>query len=112
MKSLKIKNIYKKYGQTKVLNGINIDLDAGEFLVLVGPSGCGKSTLLNIIAGLEESNIGSILLDNQDITDFAPKDRDLAVVFQSYALYPTMTVRQNIEFGLKLQFIKQIKSVK
>lgn len=102
MKSLIIKDLYKKYGKTEVLKGINIDLDAGEFLVLVGPSGCGKSTLLSTIAGLEESTSGTIHLGELDITHKAPKDRGLAMVFQSYALYPNMTVRKNIEFGLKI----------
>jgi len=102
MKSLIIKNLYKSYEKTEVLKGINIRLKAGEFLVLVGPSGCGKSTLLSTIAGLEDITTGSIHLGDRDITNEAPKDRGLAMVFQSYALYPNMTVRQNIEFGLKI----------
>lgn len=102
MKSLIIENLYKSYGDTEVLKGINIDLEAGEFLVLVGPSGCGKSTLLSTIAGLESSTSGTIHLGERDITHAAPKDRGLAMVFQSYALYPNMTVRENIEFGLKI----------
>ncbi len=102
MKSLIIKDLYKNYGDVEVLKGINIALKAGEFLDLVGPSGCGKSTLLSTIAGLEEVNNGSISLGDVDITDEAPKDRGLAMVFQSYALYPNMTVRENIEFGLKI----------
>ena len=102
MKSLKINDLYKSYDDTEVLKGINIALDAGEFLVLVGPSGCGKSTLLSTIAGLEEINKGSITLGENDITHASPKDRGLAMVFQSYALYPNMTVRENIEFGLKI----------
>jgi len=102
MKSLIIKDLYKSYDDVEVLKGINIDLKPGEFLVLVGPSGCGKSTLLSTIAGLEDVNEGSISLGEDDITHAAPKDRGLAMVFQSYALYPNMTVRQNIEFGLKI----------
>ncbi|NOX14584.1 MAG: ABC transporter ATP-binding protein [Epsilonproteobacteria bacterium] len=102
MKSLSIKNLHKKYDQTEVLRGIDISLESGEFLVLVGPSGCGKSTLLSCIAGLEEITSGSIKLGEKDITHASPKDRELAMVFQSYALYPNMTVRQNIEFGLKI----------
>jgi len=102
MKSLTIDNLYKSYDKTEVLKGINISLAAGEFLVLVGPSGCGKSTLLSTIAGLEETTSGTICLGDTDITHAAPKDRELAMVFQSYALYPNMTVRQNIEFGLKI----------
>ena len=102
MKSLTIDNLYKSYGSTEVLKGINISLEAGEFLVLVGPSGCGKSTLLSTIAGLEEVTSGTICLGDKDITDAPSKDRELAMVFQSYALYPNMTVRENIEFGLKI----------
>lgn len=102
MKSLIIKDLYKSYGDVEVLKGINIALEAGEFLVLVGPSGCGKSTLLGTIAGLENVNTGTISLGDKDITDESPKDRGLAMVFQSYALYPNMTVRENIEFGLKI----------
>lgn len=102
MKSLIIKDLYKSYDDTEVLKGINIALEAGEFLVLVGPSGCGKSTLLSSIAGLEEINTGTISLGENDITHASPKDRGLAMVFQSYALYPNMTVRENIEFGLKI----------
>ncbi len=102
MKSLIIDNLYKSYGTTEVLKGIDIFLDAGEFLVLVGPSGCGKSTLLNSIAGLEDISSGSIKLGERDITNETPKNRGLAMVFQSYALYPNMTVRKNIEFGLKI----------
>jgi multiple sugar transport system ATP-binding protein len=102
MKSLIIKDLYKSYDQTEVLKGINIDLEAGEFLVLVGPSGCGKSTLLASIAGFEDINQGSISLGETNLTLLEPKDRGLAMVFQSYALYPNMTVKENIEFGLKI----------
>ncbi len=102
MKSLTIKNLYKSYDKTEVLKGINISLENGEFLVLVGPSGCGKSTLLSSIAGLENIDQGNIILGDTDITNTAPKDRGLAMVFQTYALYPNMTVKQNIEFGLRI----------
>ncbi len=102
MKSLTIDNLYKSYNQTEVLKGINISLEPGEFLVLVGPSGCGKSTLLSCIAGLEELTSGTIHLGKKNITHESPKNRELAMVFQSYALYPNMTVRKNIEFGLKI----------
>jgi multiple sugar transport system ATP-binding protein len=102
MKTLKINDLYLKYNTEDILKGINISLKAGEFLVLVGPSGCGKSTLLSAIAGLESPYKGSIFLDDKDITFLAPKNRGLAMVFQSYALYPNMTVRGNIEFGLKI----------
>jgi len=108
MKSLIIENLYKSYGSTEVLKGINISLETGEFLVLVGPSGCGKSTLLSAIAGLDDVTIGSIKLGSKEITNEAPKDRELTMVFQSYALYPNMTVYQNIEFGLKIsKYTKQ-----
>lgn len=98
--SLHLKNIGKSFGGTKALSDINLDIPLGEFIVLVGPSGCGKSTLLGIISGLETSFDGQLFYDNQNITQLAPKDRDIAMVFQSYALYPNMTVRENIAFGL------------
>ncbi len=103
MHALKIKNVKKSYGKTDVLKGINIDIDAGQFLILVGPSGCGKSTLLNMIAGLEVVTSGSINIGDRDITHLAPKDRDIAMVFQSYALYPNMTVAKNISFGMEIR---------
>jgi len=100
---LKIKNVNKNFGMISVLNDINIDIKSGDFLVLVGPSGCGKSTLLNCIAGLEIIDSGDVFIDNKDMSDVAPKDRDIAMVFQSYALYPTMTVEKNITFGMKVR---------
>ncbi|MFT2111850.1 ABC transporter ATP-binding protein [Marinomonas sp. 2405UD68-3] len=103
MANLVIDNVVKRYGQTEVLKGINIAIEAGEFLILVGPSGCGKSTLMNAIAGLEDVTEGRILIDNNDVTYANPKDRDIAMVFQSYALYPNMTVGQNISFGLEMR---------
>tara|TARA_B110000881_G_C18578609_1_gene520216 strand:- start:388 stop:1485 length:1098 start_codon:yes stop_codon:yes gene_type:complete len=102
---LKIKDLNKKFGMISVLNNINIDIEKGDFLVLVGPSGCGKSTLLNCIAGLENINSGDIFINNKNMSDVAPKDRDIAMVFQSYALYPTMTVEKNITFGMKVRGI-------
>ena len=101
MANLKINNINKNFGKTEVLKGINLDIKDGEFLVLLGPSGCGKSTLLNTIAGLETSNSGEILIDNYKVNDMEPSDRDIAMVFQSYALYPAMTVKGNVTFGLE-----------
>ena len=92
MATLKIKDINKNFGKTEVLKGINLDISDGNFLVLLGPSGCGKSTLLNTIAGLETCNSGDILIDNHRVNDMEPSDRDIALVFQSYALYPAMTV--------------------
>ena len=100
---LDIKNLYKNYGQVEILKDINVSIDPGDFLVLVGPSGCGKSTLLNCIAGLEPISGGSLSIGGQDMTDVSPKDRDIAMVFQSYALYPTMTVAKNITFGMKVR---------
>ena len=104
---LKIKNVNKNFGMISVLNDINIDIESGDFLVLVGPSGCGKSTLLNCIAGLEKINSGDVFIDNKNMSDVAPKDRDIAMVFQSYALYPTMTVEKNITFGMKVRGITE-----
>ncbi|AFS47132.1 carbohydrate ABC transporter, ATP-binding protein, CUT1 family [alpha proteobacterium HIMB5] len=101
MANLKIKNINKNFGTTEVLKGINLDIDDGDFLVLLGPSGCGKSTLLNTIAGLETANSGDILIDDHVVNNMEPSDRDIALVFQSYALYPAMTVRKNVTFGLE-----------
>jgi len=109
MASLQIRDLTKRFGATQVLNNINLDIEDGEFLVLVGPSGCGKSTLLNIIAGLEKSTEGEILIGENVVTDVHPKDRDIAMVFQSYALYPTMTVRKNITFGLQVRKLSKEK---
>lgn len=103
MGSLTISNVTKTFGSTEVLKGINIDIADGEFLILVGPSGCGKSTLMNTIAGLEEVTAGQLLLAGEDVTERSPKDRDIAMVFQSYALYPTMNVARNISFGLEMR---------
>lgn len=100
---LKIQAIEKKFGELSVLKQIDLDARPGEFLVLLGPSGCGKSTLLNIIAGLEEPTAGEILIDKVAVTDFEPKDRDIAMVFQSYALYPGMTVAGNLSFGMSVR---------
>ena len=101
MANLKINDINKNFGSTEVLKGINLDINDGDFLVLLGPSGCGKSTLLNTIAGLETSNSGDILIDDYRVNDMEPSDRDIALVFQSYALYPAMTVKGNVTFGLE-----------
>ena len=103
MNGLTIAGVSKTFGKTDVLKNIDIEIENGKFLILVGPSGCGKSTLLNIIAGLETPTTGSIRIVGNDVTGLDPKDRDIAMVFQSYALYPTMTVRDNIAFGLKIR---------
>ena len=104
---LKIENLEKKFGSLGVLNDINFKIDKGDFLVLVGPSGCGKSTLLNCIAGLEKLSSGKISIDSKSMNEVAPKDRNIAMVFQSYALYPTMTVEKNITFGMKVRGVSQ-----
>ena len=101
MKTLKIEKLSKNFGTTEVLKKINLEIDEGNFLVLLGPSGCGKSTLLNIIAGLETINEGNVYIDDYNVSKVEPKDRNIAMVFQSYALYPSMNVRENMIFGLK-----------
>ncbi|OWJ62745.1 ABC transporter ATP-binding protein [Inquilinus limosus] len=112
MASLTIQNVIKRYGAIEILKGINIGIDDGEFLVLVGPSGCGKSTLLNMIAGLDTISDGSIAIDGQRVNDLHPKDRDIAMVFQSYALYPNMSVEQNIGFGLEMRGVPKEQRAK
>jgi multiple sugar transport system ATP-binding protein len=101
MAVLKISGVNKSFGAVEVLKDINLDVRSGEFIALVGPSGCGKSTLLAIIAGLEKASAGTISIGERVVTNVAPKDRDIAMVFQSYALYPTMTVRENMMFGME-----------
>ena len=105
MASLTIENLRKNYGAVEVLKGIDIEIDDGGFLVLVGPSGCGKSTLLNTIAGLEEIPSGDIKIGPKSVAGLHPSKRDIAMVFQSYALYPNMTVAQNISFGMEIRGI-------
>ncbi len=102
MASVSIRSVKKQFGQTAVLHGVDIDIADGSFTVLVGPSGCGKSTLLRMIAGLEEISGGQILIGDRVVNDVPPKERDIAMVFQNYALYPHMTVRQNLAFSLML----------
>lgn len=102
MADLKIRNLQKGFDGQAIIKGIDLDVRDREFVVFVGPSGCGKSTLLRLIAGLEEASGGSITLDGTDITDTPPAKRDLAMVFQTYALYPHMTVRRNLSFALDL----------
>jgi multiple sugar transport system ATP-binding protein len=102
MKPVEIVNVQKRYGATQTLHGISASIEEGSFVVLVGPSGCGKSTLLRMIAGLETVSDGEILIGGRVVNDVAPKDRDIAMVFQSYALYPQMTVAQNMAFSLEL----------
>ena len=101
MATLTITHLRKRFGVVEVLKGIDLEARTGEFIALVGPSGCGKSTLLAMIAGLESVTDGEIRIDNRLVNAVPPKDRDIAMVFQSYALYPTMTARQNITFGME-----------
>lgn len=103
MASVTYDHVYKKYGEVIAVNDLNIEIQDKEFLVLVGPSGCGKTTALRCLAGLEEISEGHILIGDQVVNDVAPKDRDIAMVFQSYALYPHMSVFDNMAFGLKLR---------
>ncbi|MDA9629423.1 ABC transporter ATP-binding protein [Candidatus Pelagibacter sp.] len=109
MKTLKIEELSKNFGTTEVLKKINLEIDEGNFLVLLGPSGCGKSTLLNIIAGLETINEGNVYIDDYNVSKVEPKDRNIAMVFQSYALYPSMNVKENMVFGLKQAKISKEK---
>ncbi|MEC9196995.1 MAG: sn-glycerol-3-phosphate ABC transporter ATP-binding protein UgpC [Pseudomonadota bacterium] len=102
MAQVKIDNVIKRYGSVQVMHGVNVDIDDGEFVVLVGPSGCGKSTLLRMLAGLEEISDGAISIGDRVVNDVPPKERDIAMVFQSYALYPHKTVYDNIGFPLKM----------
>jgi multiple sugar transport system ATP-binding protein len=103
MPRVQFEDIIKTYGRVTVLKNLDLEVDDGEFLVLLGPSGCGKTTLLNLLAGLLDVTAGRISIDERDVTDLDPKDRGLAMVFQSYALYPTKTVRGNLKFGLAAQ---------
>ena len=102
MASVTIDNVIKRYGTTQVMHGVSVDIEDGEFVVLVGPSGCGKSTLLRMLAGLEEISAGTISIGDRVVNDVLPKERDIAMVFQSYALYPHKTVYDNISFPLKM----------
>src|SRR5207302_8812008 len=103
MAQVMLRKIVKKYDDTEAVRGIDLDIADKEFVVLVGPSGCGKSTTLRMIAGLEDITGGEIAVDGEVVNDVPPKDRDMAMVFQNYALYPHMTVYQNMSFGLRLK---------
>ncbi|MEC7946118.1 MAG: sn-glycerol-3-phosphate ABC transporter ATP-binding protein UgpC [Myxococcota bacterium] len=109
MASLHFDGVHKAYGDVQVLHRVDVDVNDGEFLVLVGPSGCGKSTLLRCIAGLETISGGTLRIGDRVVNDVAPRDRDVAMVFQSYALYPHMTVRENMGFALKLRKDPQVE---
>jgi multiple sugar transport system ATP-binding protein len=104
--------VRKVFGTVEVLKDIDLEVESGEFLILVGPSGCGKSTLLNIIAGLDTATSGDILIGERVVNNLSPKDRDIAMVFQSYALYPNMTVRKNISFGLEMRRVPKAEQEK
>jgi len=107
MANVKLTDIYKKYGTTEVVHGVNLSIHSGEFVVFVGPSGCGKSTLLRMVAGLEEITSGTIEIGDEIVNDIVPAERGVAMVFQSYALYPHMTVFENMAFGLKMAKVKK-----
>ncbi len=102
MATVDIRNVRKAFGAVQVLHGVSVDIEDGEFVVLVGPSGCGKSTLLRMIAGLENITAGEIAIGPRVVNNVPPKDRDIAMVFQNYALYPHMTVFENMAFSMKL----------
>ena len=103
MADVDIKDLHKVFDRTEAVRGIDLSIKNNEFVILVGPSGCGKSTVLRMIAGLEEVTKGKIYIGNNLVNDVPPKDRDIAMVFQSYALYPHMTVFENMSFGLRLR---------
>ncbi|EAR52106.1 SN-glycerol-3-phosphate ABC transporter, ATP-binding protein [Oceanicola granulosus HTCC2516] len=102
MATVELRNIKKRFGKTEVIHGVSTEIDDGEFIVIVGPSGCGKSTLLRMVAGLESVSDGEIRIDGSRVNEREPMERDIAMVFQNYALYPHMTVRQNMGYGLKI----------
>ena len=110
MGTLSLRTVTKSFGSMQVLHGVSLDVADGEFIALVGPSGCGKSTLLRMIAGLERVSSGDILLDGRVINEVAPKDRDVAMVFQSYALYPHMTVAENMGFALRMAGVSRARA--
>jgi multiple sugar transport system ATP-binding protein len=105
MSAVSVSGLSKSFGPLRVLKDIDLPIESGEFTVLLGPSGCGKSTLLNAIAGLEDTDSGLIEIDGNDVTQLEPSKRGIAMVFQSYALYPTMTVRKNLSFGLRVRSV-------
>ncbi|TGQ30845.1 sn-glycerol-3-phosphate ABC transporter ATP-binding protein UgpC [Mesorhizobium sp. M00.F.Ca.ET.216.01.1.1] len=110
MASVAIGDVYKSFGTVEILHGVSVDIDDGEFVTLVGPSGCGKSTLLRMIAGLEKISRGQIAIGERVVNNVAPKERDVAMVFQNYALYPHMTVAENMAFSLMLKGVAKAES--
>lgn len=103
MSNVSFRNVFKSYDKTEVIHGVNLEIEDGEFVVFVGPSGCGKSTLMRMVAGLEDVTGGNILIDSRVVNDLPPRDRDIAMVFQDYALYPNKSVFENMAFGLRLR---------
>ena len=109
MSYIRFENLYKSFGQNEVLKDINLEIEKGQLVTLLGASGCGKSTLLRCLAGLETVTSGKVYLDDRDITNVSPKNRDIGMVFQQYSLFPNMTVEQNVAFGLKMKKIEKSK---
>ena len=103
MAFLELQDLHRAFGSHVALNGINISLEQGEFISLLGPSGCGKTTALRIVAGFDRPDSGRVVVDGRDMTGVAPNKRDMGMVFQAYSLFPNMTARQNVEFGLKIR---------
>lgn len=112
MSGVQLKKIIKKYDNLQVIHGVDLDIEEGEFCVFVGPSGCGKSTLLRMIAGLEETTAGSMFIGARDVTKLDPSERGISMVFQTYALYPHMTVEENMGFGLKMNKVDKAQIAK
>ncbi len=109
MATVELRDLRKRYGTTEVIHGVTLTIADGEFLVIVGPSGCGKSTLLRMVAGLEEVSAGDVLIGGRRVNDLEPKDRDIAMVFQNYALYPHMRVYDNMAYGLKIRGLSRAR---
>src|SRR5947209_158241 len=107
MARVELRGVEKWYGATRVFEAIDLNVPDGEFMVILGPSGCGKSTLLRVIAGIEDLTSGSVWIGDQEVTNRHPGDRDIAMVFQDYALYPHMTVEQNLSFGLRAKHVSK-----
>src|SRR6476646_10366380 len=103
MSYLQLQGLHRNFGPVKALNGIDIALGEGEFLSLLGPSGCGKTTALRLVAGFDRPDAGRIVVDGKDITNVSPNQRDMGMVFQAYSLFPNMTARQNVEYGLRIR---------
>ena len=109
MASVRLDNLCKNFGAVLAVDGVSLEIPDGELMALVGPSGCGKSTLLRLIAGLEEVTSGNIFLDDREVNRVKPQDRDVAMVFQNYALFPHLNVEQNIAFGLKFRKVAKLE---